>query len=115
MNFVATGVVVALAAREVVVVNRDERSRGWSERGSGPDEVECATVMAAVWIFLDGECPDETHARLCQHLETCSSCLHQYVLQGRIKNLIATRCGGDTMARRVRWAGPMRNGGHDER
>jgi mycothiol system anti-sigma-R factor len=101
-------------------VSRDEHSQQRSEWRNGPGDpgyrlLQCATVLAEVWTFLDGECTDETRAMLCRHLETCSSCLHQYSLQGRIKNLIANRCGGDTAARRLRWTGPMRNGGHDER
>jgi mycothiol system anti-sigma-R factor len=68
----------------------------------GADVLQCVTVMAEVWTFLDGECTDDTRANLCQHLETCSSCLAQYALEGRIKNLIATKCGGDKAPERWR-------------
>jgi mycothiol system anti-sigma-R factor len=68
----------------------------------GHEVLECATVMAEVWTFLDGECTDATRAKLCQHLETCSSCLHQYALEGRIKNLIAAKCGGERPSIRLR-------------
>jgi hypothetical protein len=42
--------------------------------------VECVTVLVDVWTFLDGE---------------CATCLRHYAVEGRIKNLIATKCGGD--------------------
>ena len=60
-------------------------------------------MIAEAWTFLDGECTDETRARVCQHLEACSRCLHHYVLEGRIKNLIATKCGGNTAPEWLRW------------
>jgi mycothiol system anti-sigma-R factor len=88
-------------------VSRDERSDKGSGRSSGRGDrgfhdVECATVIAEAWTFLDGECTDETRARVCQHLEACSSCLRHYALEGRLKNLIATKCGGDTAPKRPR-------------
>jgi mycothiol system anti-sigma-R factor len=70
---------------------------------SGDDAVECATVIAEAWTFLDGECSDENRARVCQHLEACSRCLRHFALEGRIKNLIATKCGGGTAPERLRW------------
>jgi mycothiol system anti-sigma-R factor len=70
--------------------------------------------MGEVWTFLDGECTDDSRNTLCHHLEAYSSCLAHYALEGRIKNLIANGCGGDTADRRLRWAGPMRNGECDE-
>src|SRR5882757_5368084 len=56
---VATAWPVELAAREGVVVNRDESSHARSECSSGQgdpgrDVVECASVTAEVWPFLDG-------------------------------------------------------------
>jgi mycothiol system anti-sigma-R factor len=66
-----------------------------SARGSGHYELDCASVMGEVWSFLDEECTDETYAKLCRHLATCQTCMDQYALQGRVKKLIATKCGGD--------------------
>jgi mycothiol system anti-sigma-R factor len=82
-------------------LSRAERSHEGSEQSSDPagsadETVECATVIALAWTFLDGECTDETRAWVCQHLGACEGCLSRYVLEGRIKNLIATTCGGDT-------------------
>jgi mycothiol system anti-sigma-R factor len=85
---------------EGVVVSHDEQPGGRDESGCGPDDsgydvLECAKVMAEVRTFLDGECTDETRVRVCNHLEACENCLRYYTLEGRIKNLIATKCGGD--------------------
>jgi mycothiol system anti-sigma-R factor len=82
-----------------VVVSHDEPV---GVGDSADDAVECASVLAEVWTFLDGECTDETLARLCRHLEVCESCLHHYALEGRIKKLIATKCGGDKAPERFR-------------
>ena len=78
--------------------------------GSANEAVECATVIAKAWTFLDGECTDDTRAWVCQHLQACEGCLSHYVLEGRIKNLIATTCGGDTAPQRLRWPRPHRPG-----
>jgi anti-sigma factor (TIGR02949 family) len=97
-----------LAAREGDVVSREERSHEGDEQsgdpaGSGNQVVECATVIAQVWRFLDGECTDDTRAWVCEHLQGCEGCLRYYALEGRIKNLIATKCGGDTAPERLKW------------
>lgn len=57
---------------------------------------QCVSVVAEAWTFLDGECTDETYTGMCQHLTTCEGCLEQIALLGRIKRLIATKCGGDS-------------------
>ncbi len=59
------------------------------------DHVDCALVVAEVWSLLDGECTDETRARLSHHLEECPACLRHYGLEERIKQLIATKCAGE--------------------
>ena len=66
------------------------------------DQVECASAIAEVWTFLDGECTDETLARLCEHLRACPGCLRHYALEGRIKKVIATKCGGEKAPERLR-------------
>jgi mycothiol system anti-sigma-R factor len=62
----------------------------------------CAAVRAEVWIFLDGECTKETHDMLCEHLGACPGCLRYYLLEARIKKLIATKCRGDKAPERLR-------------
>ncbi len=61
VSLVAIDGSVALAAREGVVVSREERSHEGSEPSRDPassanEAVECATVVAEAWTFLDGEC-----------------------------------------------------------
>jgi mycothiol system anti-sigma-R factor len=99
---------VSLAVREGVVMSRDGHSHEGAEPSSGQGDpgfhdVECATVIGEAWTFLDGECTDETRARVCQHLEACSRCLRHFALEGRIKNLIATKCGTDKVPEWLRW------------
>jgi anti-sigma factor (TIGR02949 family) len=57
--------------------------------------VECAAVIAEVWMLLDGECTPETRQKLRKHLEECPGCLRRYGLEGRIKELIASKCRGE--------------------
>lgn len=89
-------------------MSREARFHDGSEERLGPahsggDAVDCTTVMAEVWTFLDGECGDKVYARVCQHLHACPSCLDNYALDARFKNLIATKCGGDIAPQRRRW------------
>lgn len=67
------------------------------------DRVECAVVVGLTWIFLDGECTPATYARLCRHLAGCRDCLDHYALEGRVKNLIATKGGGEKAPKRFKW------------
>ena len=88
-------------------MSSEKRSHEGSEQSSDPagsanEAVECATVMATAWTFLDGECTDDTRAWVCQHLGACEGCLSHYALEGRLKHLIATTCGGDTAPQRLR-------------
>lgn len=67
--------------------------------------VECMTVLAEAGTFLDGESNDEVRTRVCEHLAACENCLRHYTLEGRFKNLIATKCGSDEApgGRKSRW------------
>ena len=60
-----------------------------------PDHPECASVIAEVWTLLDGECTEDTRAKLRRHLEECPACLRHYGVEERIKALIATKCSGE--------------------
>ena len=57
--------------------------------------VERAAVIAEVWTLLDGECTEDTRAKLRQHLDDCPTCLRYYGVEERIKALIATKCSGE--------------------
>jgi mycothiol system anti-sigma-R factor len=60
-----------------------------------PAHPECASVIAEVWTLLDGECTIETRDKLRHHLEECPTCLHQYGVEERVKNMISSKCGGE--------------------
>ena len=60
-----------------------------------PEHPECAAVIAEVWTLLDGECNDDTRAKLRQHLDDCPACLRYYGVEERIRTLIASKCSGE--------------------
>jgi anti-sigma factor (TIGR02949 family) len=101
--------VIEVAAEERVIVSSDERRHarpGWcsdSRGGSRQNDLQCQTVVAQAWTFLDGECTADTYTSLCEHLTACESCLDHYALEGRMKNLIASKCGGDEAPEWLRW------------
>ena len=63
----------------------------------GPEDagVDCAEVLAEVWLLLDGECTAETRGRLQEHLEKCPGCLRYFGVEERVKKLIAVKCSGE--------------------
>ncbi|BBY98415.1 mycothiol system anti-sigma-R factor [Mycolicibacterium fallax] len=60
-----------------------------------PDHQDCSTVMAEVWMLLDGETTPETREKLRHHLDECPACLRQYGVEERVKKLIAVKCAGE--------------------
>jgi mycothiol system anti-sigma-R factor len=60
-----------------------------------PEHPDCAAVIAEVWTLLDGECTPESRDKLAHHLEECPACLRHYGVEERVKNLIASKCGGE--------------------
>lgn len=68
------------------------------DHDSDPDHghADCAIVISQVWMLLDGEVTDETRDELRHHLDRCPDCLRHYGVEERIKNLIATKCSGET-------------------
>ena len=58
-------------------------------------ETNCSEVLAEVWLFLDQECNEDRRALLAQHLDECRPCLAEYGLEGKLKKLLATKCGGE--------------------
>ena len=88
-------------------MSSDERERRDDMSRCGPidpehDDVDCAAVMAEVWTLLDGECTPETRDKLRHHLEACPGCLREYGVEERIKQLIASKCGGEKAPERLR-------------
>jgi mycothiol system anti-sigma-R factor len=58
-------------------------------------ETDCSEVLAEVWLFLDQECNEDRRALLAQHLDECHPCLAEYGLEGKLKKLLAAKCGGE--------------------
>jgi mycothiol system anti-sigma-R factor len=60
-----------------------------------PHEIDCAEVLAELWLYLDDECSCERRDKLRHHLEECAACLTRYGLAGHLKELLARKCGGE--------------------
>ncbi len=58
-----------------------------------PHEIDCSQALENVYLYLDGEMPDEDCAQLRRHIEECSPCLREYGLEQAFKALIARSCG----------------------
>ena len=56
-----------------------------------PHETPCSDVLAAVYLYLDGEQDAEHHDKIRIHLDECSPCLRAYGLEQEVKILVA-RC-----------------------
>ena len=57
--------------------------------------------MDSVWTLLDGECTPESRDKLKHHLDECPACLRHYGVEERVKNLIASKCGGEKAPERL--------------
>jgi len=57
--------------------------------------VDCAEVLARVWVYLDGEIDAAAREGLRAHLEECGPCLRHYGLEREVKALVARCCGSD--------------------
>ena len=60
-----------------------------------PHETDCAEVIQAVYLYLDGEQTDADRHRIREHLDECSPCLRQYGIEQEVKALVARCCGGE--------------------
>jgi mycothiol system anti-sigma-R factor len=57
-----------------------------------PQEQDCADVLEALYLFIDGEI-DSANAKLIRHhLDDCAPCLKAYDLDVVVKSLIARSC-----------------------
>ncbi|MCW4352288.1 mycothiol system anti-sigma-R factor [Hoyosella sp. YIM 151337] len=66
------------------------------------DHVDCAAVMADVYLLLDHECDQEVRKRLEAHLDECGPCLEAYGVEEKIKRLLSRKCGGDRAPKYLR-------------
>ncbi|WP_127783808.1 mycothiol system anti-sigma-R factor [Rhodococcus sp. X156] len=62
---------------------------------SGSGEADCATVLADVYLYLDGECDEQGRQRVQRHLDDCSPCLHEFGIEEQVKKLLSRKCGGE--------------------
>ncbi len=58
-----------------------------------PHQKNCAEVLAAVWVYLDGEMPEDDCTDIRTHLEECSPCLREFGVEQEFKALVARKCG----------------------
>lgn len=71
----------------------------------GPHEVDCAEVLAEVWLYLDAETGGHSREKIAQHLDECGPCLREFGIEQEVKALVARCCGGevapDSLRRRL--------------
>lgn len=60
-----------------------------------PGGVDCSTVLADVFLYLDDEGDVDARERIRAHLEQCTPCLRHFGLERDVKALVARCCGGD--------------------
>jgi mycothiol system anti-sigma-R factor len=61
--------------------------------GSGDrHELDCADVVEAVYLYIDGELSEDVIQNIRQHLDECSPCLREYGIEQEVKALIARCC-----------------------
>ncbi|SHN32613.1 mycothiol system anti-sigma-R factor [Cryptosporangium aurantiacum] len=71
----------------------------------GPHEVDCAEVLAEVWLYLDAETDGPSREKIAEHLDECGPCLREFGIEQEVKALVARCCGGevapDSLRRRL--------------
>ena len=60
-----------------------------------PHEIDCAKVLAQVYLYLDGEISGVHCEQIRRHLDECTPCLRAYGLEQLVKALVARSCGCD--------------------
>ena len=55
-------------------------------------ELDCADVIDAVYLYIDGELEHEAIDDIRNHLEECTPCLREYGVEREVKQLIARSC-----------------------
>jgi mycothiol system anti-sigma-R factor len=50
---------------------------------------ECAVVLDSIWDYLDGNCCDQTAARLIAHVPACAPCGRQMAIQQQFLESLA--------------------------
>lgn len=78
---------------------RPSRPEVPSDHVAAAGGVDCATVLADVFLYLDGEADRDVTARIRAHLDECGPCLRKFGVEREVKALIARSCGGDRAPR----------------
>ena len=60
-----------------------------------PGGVDCTTVLADVFLYIDDEGDVDARNRIREHLDDCAPCLRHYGVERDVKALVARSCGGD--------------------
>ena len=55
-------------------------------------ELDCADVVEAVYLYLDGELSAEAIDSIRLHLDDCSPCLAEYGIEQEVKALLVRCC-----------------------
>ena len=63
----------------------------------GDAEYHCKETLREIERFLDGEMETDVEALLQRHLDDCPPCMRHVDFQRRVKDLIADKCGGDSV------------------
>lgn len=61
--------------------------------GGSDHELDCADVVEAVYLYIDGELSEDVIDKIRVHLDECSPCLREYGIEQEVKALIARSCG----------------------
>lgn len=77
-----------------------ERAEG--RAGDDESRMDCAQLIAGLWILLDGEGTAASRRQLRRHLDDCPECLRHYGLEERIKALIARTCSSERVPEGLR-------------
>jgi mycothiol system anti-sigma-R factor len=60
-----------------------------------PGGLDCTTVLADVYLYLDNEGDEGLRRRIQQHLDSCTPCLKHVGLEQDVRALVNRCCGGD--------------------
>lgn len=61
----------------------------------GDATYNCQETLREIERYLDGELKTDLGSLLQRHLDDCPPCMRHADFQRHVKDLIATRCGGD--------------------
>jgi mycothiol system anti-sigma-R factor len=56
---------------------------------------ECMEALKEVERLLDGELPTDLQVKVQKHLSGCSPCMDRAEFRRHLKDMIASKCGGD--------------------